>query len=80
MLHTSENDVETVWNNFLNQLSNFSEPHIEIGRNYSSGWNVNCYLDASAYCFRIYGRALNDDEVLLNYKKSTEYHSLLESQ
>ena len=36
------------------------------------------YAKLHAYSFRLYNRALTDDEVNKNYEKSVEYHSLNE--
>ena len=46
-------------------------PHGEGGENYYG------LLNAEVYCLRIYGRNLTDKEVLENYEKTKNFHSLL---
>ena len=38
------------------------------------------YGKMSAYCLRLYSRALSEEEVTKNYEKSIEYHSLPENK
>ena len=63
-------------------MKNVQNKHIEVGRFtfQEGGWakGASGYLESSAYCFRIYGRSLSEEEVLKNYQKTVECHSLLE--
>ena len=63
------------WELFKSQLSNLK--YFCIGRSsmyQDSYWH---YSKMSAYCLRLYSRALTEEEVSKNYEKSVEYHSLL---
>ncbi len=67
------------WDIFTNELLN-SFNCFTIGRineeyeNYA--WN---YSKLNCYALRLYSKGLSEKEVEANYKKSTEYHALLES-
>ncbi len=41
------------------------------------GYNCHSFLNAVAYSFRIYGRCLDDKEVLKNCEKTKDFHKLL---
>ena len=71
-----------MWESFLNENRSYLEG-ICIGRTAyansdgTAGWE---YGKMSAYCLRLYSRALSEEEVTKNYEKSIEYHSLPENE
>lgn len=80
LLVAPERENTDVWNKFTQRIKEVENKHIEIGRyTFEEGTfkGASGYLEGSAYCFRIYGRSLSEKEVLKNYEKSVEYHSIL---
>ncbi len=67
------------WDNFVkNDLPTLK--YFCIGRSTmteAGAWN---YSKMNAYCLRLYSRALSEEEVMKNYEKSVEYHSLQENK
>ena len=80
LLVAPERENTNVWNNFIQRIKEVKNKHIEIGRyTFPEGsfQGASGYLEGTAYCFRVYGRSLSEEEVKKNYNKTIECHSLL---
>lgn len=70
---------KSCWDNYLLDYLNNSK-YFYLGRVEAGTKGAFHYSKLHAYSFRLYNRALTEEEVNKNYEKSVEYHSLLESQ
>ncbi len=65
------------WEVFKEKIEANNDRYFIIGKSTQTNPNSWHYSALNAYCFRLYHRALTDDEVRKNYDKAVAYHDLL---